>query len=112
MAKKGSDPDHRQRSSISQRQSPKTQELSKKQAESILNDHGHLGSPKHLKKGRRAFASSVLASCRCASARCPHGPQPRQPGEAIHIKASKKVAFPRRQGAQGSRLIRRPFSRA
>jgi DNA-binding protein HU-beta len=50
------------------------QELSKKQAEAILNDMvGRI--TKHLKKGERIRIVGLAT------------------GEAIHIKASKKVAF-------------------
>src|SRR3981081_811766 len=66
------------------------QELSKKQAEAILNDLvGRI--TKHLKKGERIRIVGLgILHLRSRPAR--RGPNP-APGEAIHIKASKKVAF-------------------
>jgi DNA-binding protein HU-beta len=61
------------------------QELSKKQAESILNDMV-TRITKHLKKGERIGILQV----RKRAARMGRNPAT---GEAIHIKASKKVAF-------------------
>src|ERR1700740_2373319 len=65
-------------------------ELSKKQAETILNDMVSRIT-KNLKKGERPLIVAA-ASLQCAS---PAARWARTPatGEAIHIKASKKVAF-------------------
>jgi len=66
-------------------------ELSKKIAEAILKRPGR---PDHQasEEGRNASVSSVSASCRCASAPPAWAATP-PPAKAIHIKASKKVAF-------------------
>ena len=66
------------------------QELSKKQAEAILNDLvGRI--TKHLKKGRRIrFNGLGILQVRKRAARMGRNPAT---GEAIKIKASKKIAF-------------------
>lgn len=66
------------------------QELSKKQAELILNDLvGRI--TKHLKKGERIRIVGLgILQVRKRAARMGRNPAT---GEAIHIKASKKVAF-------------------
>src|SRR5258708_40014588 len=66
------------------------QELSKKQAEAILNDLvGRI--TKHLKKGERIRIVGLrILQERRRPARMGRNPAT---GEAIHIKASKKVAF-------------------
>src|SRR5258706_11422687 len=66
------------------------QELSKKQAESILNDMvGRI--TKQLKKGERIRIVGLgILQVRKRAARMGGNPAT---GEAIHIKASKKVAF-------------------
>jgi len=80
-------------------------ELSKKGAEAILNDLvGRI--TKHLKKGERIRIVGLgILQVRKRAARMGRNPAT---GEAIHIKASKKVPSAR-QGAEGSRLIRRVF---
>jgi DNA-binding protein HU-beta len=66
------------------------QELSKKQAETILNDTVTLIT-KHLKKGERIRIVGLgILQVRKRAARMGRNPAT---GEAIHIKASKKVAF-------------------
>src|ERR1700757_1157780 len=66
------------------------QELSKKQAESILTDMVDLIT-KHLKKGDRVRIVGLgILQVRKRAARTGRHPAT---GEAIHIKASKKVAF-------------------
>jgi len=66
------------------------QELSKKQAESILNDMV-TRITKHLKKGERIRIVGLgILQVRKRAARMGRNPAT---GEAIHIKASKKVAF-------------------
>jgi len=66
------------------------QELSKKQAESILNDVVSLIT-KHLKKGERIRIVGLgILQVRKRAAYMGRNPAT---GEAIHIKASKKVAF-------------------
>src|SRR5947207_14118130 len=66
------------------------QELSKKQAESILNDMVSRIT-KHLKKGERIRIVGLgILQVRKRAARMGRNPAT---GEAIHIKASKKVAF-------------------
>ena len=65
-------------------------ELSKKQAEAILNDMV-TASPSTSRRAS-ASASSASASCRCASAPPAWAATP-PPAKPIHIKASKKVAF-------------------
>ena len=66
------------------------QELSKKQAEAILNDMvGRI--TKHLKKGDRIRIVGLgILQVRTRAARLGRNPAT---GEAIHINASKKVAF-------------------
>src|SRR3954447_12680462 len=66
------------------------QELSKKQAEAILNDLV-TRITKHLKKGERIriVGLGTLQGRR----RAPRRARTPATGEAIHIKASKKVAF-------------------
>src|ERR1700692_1998191 len=66
------------------------QELSKKKAEEILNDLvGRI--TKHLKKGERIRIVGLgILQVRKRAARMGRNPAT---GEAIHIKASKKVAF-------------------
>ena len=66
------------------------QELSKKQAEAILNDMvGQI--TKHLKKGERIRIVGLgILQVRKRAARMGRNPAT---GEAIQIKASKKVAF-------------------
>ena len=66
------------------------QELSKKQAETILNDMvGRI--TKHLKKGERVKISGLgILVVRKRAARMGRNPAT---GEAIKIKASRKVAF-------------------
>ena len=66
------------------------QELSKKQAEAILNELvGRI--TKHLKKGERIRLVGLgILQVRKRAARMGRNPAT---GEAIHIKASKKVAF-------------------
>ena len=65
-------------------------ELSKKQAEAILGDFvGKIA--KHLKKGERIRIGGLgILQVRKRAARMGRNPAT---GEAIHIKASKKVAF-------------------
>jgi DNA-binding protein HU-beta len=65
-------------------------ELSKKSAEAILNDLvGRI--TKHLKKGERIRIVGLgILQVRKRAARMGRNPAT---GEAIHIKASKKVAF-------------------
>ena len=66
------------------------QELSKKQAESILTDMVTMIT-KHLKKGERIRIVGLgILQVRKRAARMGRNPAT---GEAIHIKASKKVAF-------------------
>ena len=66
------------------------QELSKKQAESILTDMVTMIT-KHLKKGERVkIAGLGILLVRKRAARMGRNPMT---GEAIKIKASKKVAF-------------------
>jgi DNA-binding protein HU-beta len=66
------------------------QELSKKQAEEILNDVVSRIT-KHLKKGERIRIVGLgILQVRKRAARMGRNPAT---GEAIHIKASKKVAF-------------------
>jgi len=66
------------------------QELSKKQAESILNDLV-TRITKHLRKGERIRIVGLgILQVRKRAARMGRNPAT---GEAIHIKASKKVAF-------------------
>jgi DNA-binding protein HU-beta len=66
------------------------QELSKKQAEAILNDLVDRIT-KHLKKGDRIRMVGLgILQVRKRAARMGRNPAT---GEAIHIKASKKVAF-------------------
>ena len=66
------------------------QELSKKQAEAILNDLVSRVT-KHLKKGERIRIVGLgILQVRKRAARMGRNPAT---GEAIHIKASKKVAF-------------------
>jgi DNA-binding protein HU-beta len=66
------------------------QELSKKQAEAILNDLVNRIT-KHLKKGERIRIVGLgILQVRKRAARMGRNPAT---GEAIHIKASKKVAF-------------------
>src|ERR1700757_1960915 len=66
------------------------QELSKKQAETILNDMVSRIT-KHLKKGERVRIVALgILRVRRRAARMGRTPAT---GEAIHIKASKKVAF-------------------
>ena len=66
------------------------QELSKKQAESILNDMVSRIT-KHLKKGERIrIAGFGILQVRQRAARMGRNPAT---GEAIKIKASKKIAF-------------------
>src|SRR5260370_31073637 len=66
------------------------QELSRKQAEAILTDLVSRVT-KHLKKGERIRTVGLgIRQVRKRAARM--GPNPAT-GEAIHIKASKKVAF-------------------
>src|ERR1700693_6975 len=66
------------------------QELSKKQAEAILNDLV-TRITKHLKKGERIRIVGLgILQVRKRAARMGRNPAT---GEAIHIKASKKVAF-------------------
>src|SRR6202000_1722739 len=65
------------------------QEISKKQAETILNDTVTLIT-KHLKKGERIRIVGLgILQVRKRAARMGRNPAT---GEAIHIKASKKVA--------------------
>jgi DNA-binding protein HU-beta len=67
-----------------------THQLSKKQSEAILNDLVG-GITKHLKKGDRIrFAGLGILQVRKRAARMGRNPAT---GEAIQIKASKKVAF-------------------
>ena len=66
------------------------QELSKKQAESILSDMVAMIT-KHLKKGERVkIAGLGILQVRKRAARMGRNPAT---GEAIQIKASRKVAF-------------------
>ena len=66
------------------------QELSKKQAETILNDMVSRIA-KHLKKGRRIRINGLgIIQVRKRPARMGRNPAT---GEAIKIKASKKIAF-------------------
>jgi DNA-binding protein HU-beta len=66
------------------------QELSKKQAETILTDMVSRIT-KHLKKGERIRIVGLgILQVRKRAARMGRNPAT---GEAIHIKASKKVAF-------------------
>ena len=66
------------------------QELSKKQAEAILGDLVG-GITKHLKKGERVRIVGLgILQVRKRAARMGRNPAT---GEAIQIKASKKVAF-------------------
>jgi DNA-binding protein HU-beta len=66
------------------------QELSKKQAEAILNDLVNRIT-KHLKKGERIRIVGLgILQVRKRAARMGRNPAT---GEQIHIKASKKVAF-------------------
>ena len=66
------------------------QELSKKQAESILSDMVTMIT-KHLKKGERIrIVGLSILQVRKRAARMGRNPAT---GEAIQIKASKKVAF-------------------
>ena len=66
------------------------QEISKKQAETILNDTVGLIT-KHLKKGERIRIVGLgILQVRKRAARMGRNPAT---GEAIQIKASKKVAF-------------------
>src|SRR3981189_2626887 len=68
------------------------QERSKKQAESILTDMVTMIT-KHLKKGERIRIVGLgILQVRKRAARMGANPAT---GEAIQIKASKKVAFPR-----------------
>jgi DNA-binding protein HU-beta len=65
-------------------------ELPKKQSEAVLNDMVELIT-KHLKKGDRIrFAGLGILQVRKRAARMGRNPAT---GEAIKIKASKKVAF-------------------
>jgi DNA-binding protein HU-beta len=67
-----------------------THQLSKKQSEAILGDLVS-GITKHLKKGDRIrFAGLGILQVRKRAARMGRNPAT---GEAIQIKASKKVAF-------------------
>ena len=67
-----------------------THEMSKKQAEIVLGDFvGNI--VKHLKKGERIRIGGLgILQVRKRAARMGRNPAT---GEAIHIKASKKVAF-------------------
>ena len=65
-------------------------ELSKKQAQAVLM--GSSPSSPAISRKATGFASTVLASCKSASAPRGWGRNPAT-GEAIKIKASKKVAF-------------------
>ena len=67
-----------------------SQELSKKQAEAVLTDMVDLIT-RHLKKGDRVRIVGLgILQVRKRAARTGRNPAT---GEAIHIKASKKVAF-------------------
>ena len=67
-----------------------SQELSKKRAEAVLTDMVDLIA-KHLKKGDRVRIVGLgILQVRKRAARTGRNPTT---GEAIHIKASKKVAF-------------------
>jgi len=89
MAKKSSYPDHRH-AQASRGSSVRRARIVEEGAEAILNDLvGRI--TKHLKRAS-ASASSASASCRCASAPPAWAATP-PPAKAIHIKASKKVAF-------------------
>src|SRR6266478_4068019 len=82
------------------------QELSKKQAESILNDMVSRIT-KHLKKGERIRIVGLgILQVRKRAARMGRNPAT---GEAIQIKASKKVASGAAQAVPGMTFC--PFSR-
>jgi len=67
-----------------------SQDLSKKRAEAVLTDFVELIT-KHLKKGDRVRIVGLgILQVRKRAARTGRNPAT---GEAIHIKASKKVAF-------------------
>ncbi|SFI41479.1 HU family DNA-binding protein [Bradyrhizobium sp. Gha] len=67
-----------------------SQDLSKKRAEAVLTDMVELIT-KHLKKGDRVRIVGLgILQVRKRAARTGRNPAT---GEAIHIKASKKVAF-------------------
>jgi DNA-binding protein HU-beta len=80
----------RERARVTAEAIAEEQELSKKQAEAILNDMvGRI--TKHLKKGDRIRIVGLgILQVRKRAARMGRNPAT---GEAIHIKASKKVAF-------------------
>ena len=90
MAKKAATPTTVTLKHLAAALSPKTHELSKKQAEAILNDLV-ARITKHLKKGERIRIVGLgILQVRKRAARMGRNPAT---GEAIHIKASKKVAF-------------------
>jgi Bacterial DNA-binding protein len=79
------------------------QEMSKKQAETILTDLVTMIT-NHLKKGERI---RIVGHPPGPQTRRPHGPQPRHRG-GHRDQGEQEGRFPRRQGIEGSRLTRRP----